>query len=229
MFLAAFTVASSFAADSESYVGQGSSAPSYEIKQGEHGETMIEHLAEDAEEYDESVHQGDSHHEVEGLPQLDFTTYPTQIFWMSIAFIILYFIYSKKSLPEISSTIENRHEQIQGDIDTANDLREEAESVHAAYEEALDEARKKSSEAFVKAEAKIKEKTESKLAAFRERSEKLTQETEADVLKAKKAAMGDMQSIAAEVASMAAEKIVGISTDLDHAKTMVKNIDRKAA
>jgi F-type H+-transporting ATPase subunit b len=200
-------------------------------------EPMIEHLIEDAEAYDHAVTEdhhadeahGDGHGEVQGLPQLDFSTYPSQIFWLFIAFIILYFIYSKKTLPEISSTIENRHNQVDGDLETAEKLKEEADGVQAAYEEILSKARGGASDVFKKTEEKIKAKTEKKLGEFRERSATLTQETEKEVAKAKDDAMTDMQSVAAEVASIAAEKIVGISPDIDQAKTLVKNMNKKAA
>ncbi len=198
-----------------------------------HDETMLEHLVEDAEAYDHAVTHDDGHHgdheKVKGLPQLDFSTYPSQIFWLFIAFIILYFIYSKKTLPEISSTIENRHNQVDGDLETATKLKEEADGVQAAYEEILANARNEAAEAFKKSEEKIKAKNEKKLAAFRDKSQAMTQETEAEVMKAKDEAMNDMQSVAAEVASIAAEKIVGITPDIDQAKTLVKNMNKKAA
>ena len=50
--------------------------------------------------------------------------------------------------------------------------------------------------------------------------------------KAQSEAMDDMNTIAAEVASEAAKKIVGISPDLKEAKTVVKSLNdngRKAA
>lgn len=199
---------------------------------GEH-ESMIEHLAEDAEEYDHAVTHDDAHHgdheEVKGLPQLDFTTYPSQIFWLFITFIILYFIYSKKTLPEISSTIENRHNQVDGDLETADKLKEEADGVQAAYEEILSKARAGASDVFKKTEDKIKGHREKKLGEFRDRSATLTQDTEKEVAEAKDAALNDMQAVAAEAASIAAEKIVGISPDIDQAKTLVKNMKKKAA
>lgn len=167
--------------------------------------------------------------EVEGLPQLDFTTYPTQIFWLFVAFVILYFFFSKKTLPEISSTIENRREQVEDDLDSAQRLKEEAEGVQSAYEEALSGARADASELFQKTEEKIRAITDEKMGAFKERANTMTADTEKTVEKAKKAAIADMHSIAAEVASIAAEKIVGISTDIDQAKSMVKNVDKKAA
>lgn len=167
--------------------------------------------------------------EIEGLPQLDFTTYTSQIFWMFVAFIFLYIVFSKKTLPEISGTIENRRDKIEGDLDNAKDLKEQAEKVQAEYEAALQDARVKASETFKAAEDEIKANNNARLETFKDRSNKLTQETEASIEKAKEAAMADTQGIAAEIASIAAEKIVGISTDIKQAETLVKNINKKAA
>jgi F-type H+-transporting ATPase subunit b len=195
------------------------------IMEHEH-EVEVEH----GTSHDGTGHHADGHHdEVDGLPQLDFTTYPSQIFWLFILFTIMYVIFAKKNLPEISSTIENRREQIQDDLDNAGRLKTEAEEVQVAYEAILSKAREDSTDAFKAAEDKIKAKTAKKIDAFNERSATATREKEAEVQKAQKKAVGDMQNIAAEVASLAAEKIVGVSTDLDQAKTLVKNIDKKAA
>lgn len=175
------------------------------------------------------AHYDDHHKEVEGLPQLDFTTYTEQIFWLFVFFIILYVFFSKKTLPEVSSTIERRKEQIQGDLDNAESLREDADKVQQAYEDILSDARTKSTDAFSAMETEIKAKNEKQLAAFKERSLKATEKTEASIEAAKSDAIGDMNSIAAEVASIAAQKIVGVSTDIDKAKDLVKTIGRKAA
>ena len=172
---------------------------------------------------------GDYHKEVEGLPQLDFTTYTPQIFWMFVFFIILYVFFAKKTLPEISSAVENRREKIEGDLDNAQDLKEQADKVRGEYEEALQEARQKASETLKAAEDKIKADNNAHLDAFKDRATKLTQDTETKIEKAKAAAMADTQSIAAEIASIAAEKIVGVSTDIKQAETLVKNIRKKAA
>jgi F-type H+-transporting ATPase subunit b len=52
---------------------------------------------------------------------------------------------------------------------------------------------------------------------------------EGEINKAKAAAMEDMQHLAAEIASMAAEKIIGVETDIDQAKTVVRSLKAKAA
>lgn len=164
-----------------------------------------------------------------GLPQLKFETFPSQIFWLFLTFGILYLLLAKKNIPEISSTVEGRREKIEDDLDNAHSLKEEAESVQTAYEESLVGAREKASDTLKKTEEAIKSKRDESLNAFKERSEKLTGETEKRVEAATSKILEETQDIAAEIAQVAAEKIVGVSTDIKqakaHVKTIVKTID----
>src|SRR3546814_1656625 len=83
-----------------------------------------------------------------GLPQLDADTYPTQIFWLVVTFVILYLIMSKVALPRIAEVLEERQERVADDIETAERLRSEAAVVQSEYEKALAEARGKAQELF---------------------------------------------------------------------------------
>lgn len=176
---------------------------------------------------DAAHHAGE--HASSGLPQFDPSTYPSQLFWLAITFIVLYIVFSKSVLPALGSTIESRRDHIQSDLDTAKQMKDEAEKVHAAYEEALIEARTQASALMLKSEEKIKAKAAKKLDSLREKSLEQTQKAEVELEKAKAEAMKDMDAIAAEVASKAAEKIVGVSTDIKKAKSVVDNINKKAA
>jgi len=196
------------------------------------GNETIEEATDHAIDISAEAHAdgADAHHqEIDGLPQLDFTTYTSQIFWMFAAFIMLYILFSKKSIPEISGSVESRREKIQGDLDNAHEFKDQANKVHAEYEAALQVARETASETFKDTEDSIKENSNARLEAFKDRANKLTQETEGKLEKAKDAAMEETQDIAAEIASIAAEKIVGIPTDIKQAQNLVKNIGRKAA
>lgn len=167
-----------------------------------------------------------------GLPQFDPSSYPSQIFWLVIVFSAMYFFFSRKTLPEISNVIENRHQHIQSDLDTAEQLREEAENAHRAYDEALDKARLEASNLFTEAERSIKDKSTREFQAFYERSSEEIKATEAGIEKAKSEAFEEMSTIAAEIAAQAAEKIIGVSTDLQKAKTIIESLhkhNKKAA
>ncbi|NRA51827.1 MAG: hypothetical protein HRU12_22100 [Phaeodactylibacter sp.] len=164
-----------------------------------------------------------------GLPQLDPTYYPSQLFWLVFIFVSMYLFFSKKILPEMSNTIKGRRMHIQEDLDTAASLKEEAEKIHEAYDNILKDARDKSSSSYTKIENDIKKLTTKKVEGFQLRASRQIKETEEAIENAKGAAMDEMHDIAAETARIAAEKIIGVSTDLKKAQTVVKSIDKKAA
>ena len=76
-----------------------------------------------------------------GMPQLDFSTWPTQIFWTALALFVLYKILNGSILPKISGALEDRHNAIADDLDRAADLKQQAEAAEAAHAEALATAR----------------------------------------------------------------------------------------
>lgn len=164
-----------------------------------------------------------------GLPQFDPSSFPSQVFWLAITFGFLYIFFAKKTLPELSSIIEKRHEKIQNDLQSAEKLKSEAEDVQKAYEESLDKARADSSKHFSEAETAIKAKAASQYEAFQDKAATQIAETEKAVEKAKAKAIKDMDALAAEIAREAAEKIIGIETDLDQAKSAVKSLNTSKA
>lgn len=91
-----------------------------------------------------------------GMPQLDFSTFPNQIFWLVVSIIVLYFIVAKVALPRIGSVIEDRHNAVANDIEQAADFKRKAEDAEAAYNAALTEARAQAMAIAGEAKAEIK-------------------------------------------------------------------------
>ncbi|MBI2233772.1 MAG: hypothetical protein HYU57_01995 [Micavibrio aeruginosavorus] len=168
----------------------------------------------------------DAAHGSGGLPQFDPSDFASQIFWLAIAFGLMYLIFSKKTLPTISGVIENRREQIKSDRDTAESLKNEAESVLHAYERGLEAARGESARINAAAVEEGKKQAEIALKAFQDKTEQQMNALESSLAAGKQQAMDEMNTIAAEIASAAAEKIVGISTDLNQAKNVVQSINK---
>lgn len=63
------------------------------------------------------------------MPQLDFTTYSSQIFWFLICFSILYFFLSKIILPRIGEIIKNRQDLIEENITKSEKLQKEIDEL----------------------------------------------------------------------------------------------------
>ena len=186
-----------------------------------HGEHYNAHAEAESLTHDDAYKA--AHGEVDGLPQLDFTTYTPQIFWMFVIFGLLYFFVAKKTLPEISSTIEGRKNHIQSDLETAEKLSAEADSVHDAYKESLTASQGKASETLQKADEKIKKEATKKSDEFRLKAEEAINETEARIEEAKAQAMADMNDVVAEVAATAVEKITGAQADTKHMQKIINN------
>lgn len=88
-----------------------------------------------------------------GMPQLDFSHWGNQIFWLVITLVVIYLVLSKVALPRIAAILAERQGTITNDIAAAEDLKVKAQEAEAAYDKALLDAR---SEAHrIVAEAKV--------------------------------------------------------------------------
>lgn len=76
-----------------------------------------------------------------GMPQLDFSTFPNQIFWLLVTLVVIYFVLSKIALPRISSVLSERSGTIMKDIAAAEELKLQAKAAEDAYNQALAEAK----------------------------------------------------------------------------------------
>ncbi len=95
------------------------------------------------------------------MPQFDFTTYSSQIFWFSICFALLYFCISKIILPRIQEIIANREGTINSDKTLAEQLDSKIEEVRIKTNSLRGEASKAYStklEEAAKTAAKQREK-----------------------------------------------------------------------
>ena len=75
------------------------------------------------------------------FPPFNKTTFASQLFWLVIAFVLLYALMSKLALPRIGAIIESRQKRIADDIADAGKLKIQSDEAIAAYEKALADAR----------------------------------------------------------------------------------------
>lgn len=103
------------------------------------------------------------------MPQLDFTTYSSQLFWFSICFAVLYIFVSKIILPRITRIIEERQNIVTSNTSAANALNTKLEEIEAKtkllrkeagqqYQIKLEEEAKKSLSQRTEAIKDLKEK-----------------------------------------------------------------------
>ncbi|WP_380056712.1 F0F1 ATP synthase subunit B' [Falsihalocynthiibacter sp. SS001] len=93
--------------------------------------------------------------EAAGMPQLDFATFPNQIFWLAVTLVVIYLVLTKVALPRIASVLSERQGTITGDIAAAEELKQKAHEAEQAYLKALADARVEAARIVAEAKAEI--------------------------------------------------------------------------
>ena len=145
-----------------------------------------------------------------GLPQLDFATWPTQIFWLVVSFGIAYLLMWRVVTPAIGSVLEERHTRINDDMRKAKKAAEEAEEMRLAFEARLGEARADAAEKTRETLARARSEAEKKDAEASKRIADKVAKAEEAVRKARAAALREIDGVAAEGAIDAAQALAGV-------------------
>ncbi len=124
-----------------------------------------------------------------GMPQLDFSNWGNQIFWLLITLAVIYFVLSRIALPRIAAVLAERQGTITNDIAAAEELKAKAVEAEEAYNKALADARAEAQQIVAEAKAEIQagldaatEKADAEIAAKAAESEKAIADIRAGAL-----------------------------------------------
>ncbi|MEP2640373.1 F0F1 ATP synthase subunit B' [Roseobacter sp.] len=158
-----------------------------------------------------------------GMPQLDFSTWGNQIFWLVLTLIVIYFVLSRVALPRIAAILAERQGTITSDLAAAEDLKAKAQEAEAAYEKALVDARAEAQRIVAEAKAEIQgdldtaiAKADAEIAAKAAESEAAISEIRAGALEAVK-----------DVANDTAQEIVTAMGGKADAKSIASAVDAR--
>ncbi len=138
---------------------------------------------------------------VVGMPQLDFSTFPNQIFWLLVALVVIYLVLSRIALPRISAILAERQGSIAGDIAAAEEYKLKAKEAAAAYEKALAEARKQAQKIVTEARAEIHKDLDAAIASADEKISARAAESEARIGEIQSGALASVKTVAQDAAA----------------------------
>src|SRR5215813_10982123 len=75
------------------------------------------------------------------FPPFERQTFPSQLFWLALTFILLYLLMSRVALPRINSILEERRKRVEADLAEAQRRKDESDATILAGEKALADAR----------------------------------------------------------------------------------------
>ena len=134
------------------------------------------------------------------MPQLDFSTFLPQIFWLFISLSFLYIILSRYALPRVSDVIEERKDIIAQDIDSAKEYSEESKKTTEELNLKLSEAKVSSQNLINKSLQDIKEDNEIKKSSLIKEINNEISEAEGDIKEKKEIALDEISSISESLA-----------------------------
>ena len=149
-----------------------------------------------------------------GLPQLDFNTYPSLVFWSVVSLIIGYILMKYLVTPNIKSILNNRETNIQNDLVKAKTSSQETEKIKENIINSQTELKSRSQLIVNQALSETKQNIEKK---EKDINHKLNEK----VIKAEKQIMETQKLVIKEVISNAEEltaKVIQNLTDLKYDK-----------
>lgn len=148
-----------------------------------------------------------------GMPQLDFSTWGNQIFWLILALLAIYFVLSRVALPRIAAILAERQGTITNDIAAAEDLKAKAQEAEAAYEKALVDARAEAHRIVEEAKAEIQADLDAAIAKADEEIAAKSAESEKAIAEIRAGAMDAVKEVAADTAKEIVSALGGKADD----------------
>ena len=164
-----------------------------------------------------------------GLPQLDPTSYPSQVFWLVIAFGLLYWLLAKRALPRVADILETRQDRIAADLDRAQNLRREAEEAMARHEQLVADAQARARAELDAANERIRADAARREGELERSLQRQLAEAEERIAAAREEALKALEDVARDAAKDAVGRLVGVDVSTEEAARAVADVRKQAA
>ena len=162
-----------------------------------------------------------------GMPQLNPEFWFSQIFWLIIAFGLLFIVLSKLILPKISANLETRKSQILENIGAAEKQREESENKIKEYEKIILDSKNEAKNYFSKAREQILKDIDKKKEALKNEINEEISKVEKEIVDLKNKSPDKINKIAIETSSDLVKQLIGVEVNNSSISAIVKDISRK--
>lgn len=156
------------------------------------------------------------------LPQLDYSTYASQVFWLTLTFVTLYFFLTSVVIPKLGGIIEERQAKIKNDLDEAQKLQKEAESTQKKYENFISETQKKVITQSLKLREKLKDELDAKKQELHNAVEKQYSKISLDMKEKEKETQKLIRETTVNLTDIIVEKFLGKSINESEFKQYLK-------
>ena len=148
-----------------------------------------------------------SNNDAVGMPQLDFSTFPNQIFWLVVFCVVLFAIVKFFIIPRMEDIFANRRKIIDGNIAKAEEIRLRVSEIEKQIEEELQKAKSQCDEIMSNSGNNIKEQMALALEDSKIATTQLISEAEGRLKELRDGSEAAIEKISEELASEIISKI----------------------
>jgi F-type H+-transporting ATPase subunit b len=158
------------------------------------------------------------------VPQLDVTTFTSQIFWLIVCFGTLYYLLSRRALPRVSETLEARQHRIAADLDQAQRLRRDAEKTLATYEQEMAKAQGEAHALLAEVQNRLEAEAAERQAELDRQLAGQLAEAEARIAAARERALTEIEHAVVDAVRAAAARLAGVEVSAAAAQTALRRV-----
>ncbi len=149
------------------------------------------------------------------------------LFWMLLAFLVVFFLMAKFGFPVITKMVEERKNYIDESLQKAHEANERLAGIKRESERLLDEARARQAEILSQAKATGDSIVREAREKAQDEGSKLLQEAKAQIAVEKENALRDIRQTVADLSIVIAEKVVRqkLSNDVEQQKLVEQMLD----
>ena len=134
------------------------------------------------------------------MPQFDVATFSSQLFWLCSCFITLLLFSARVTLPRLNRVFSLRWGKIEGTLQEAKKLNQQAEELITSYESEISLAKKRAHEMVLGTARQASSDLSRKKSELAKQHKKHFRDVELVIANKKADAMGDVQRIAHDLA-----------------------------
>ena len=135
-----------------------------------------------------------------GMPQLDFSNFDNQAFWLLIFLFLVFLVIRLLVMPRMEETLTNRRKIIEEGIQEAEDFRDKAVEIENSLNDEIEAARVKANEILRNCKEVIKRNTKDALADIDIKIEELAEKSEKNIVSLKSEAKKEVNALSKKLA-----------------------------
>jgi F-type H+-transporting ATPase subunit b len=162
-----------------------------------------------------------------GFPPFQKDTFASQLVWLALFFVALYFLASRLALPRVGSILEERRSRIVGDFAAAARMKDEADAAIAAYDDALADARARAQAMAADTRDKLNRQAEAERQALEQSLRARLAAADQAITATKAAAMANVHAITEDTAIAIVARLVGMTPSRDAAAAAVAAVRKR--